>query len=98
MDDSLFAVLALLPKPVGPVMSNEATTLDGDGVILLFRATDHVPVGIWFVRKVLAPVSNFEFLFLSNVLVGSLMSVTMGNRITLHSFRGGKILILWRLL
>lgn len=51
MDDSLFAILALLPKPVGPLMSNEAPTLDGDGVILLFRAADHVPIGIWFVRK-----------------------------------------------
>lgn len=72
MDDSLFAILALLPKPVGSVMSNEATTQDGttqdgDGVILLFRAGDHVPIAIWFVKKVLTPVLNFEFFFLSEV-------------------------------
>ncbi|MCE3051606.1 hypothetical protein HAX54_050304 [Datura stramonium] len=51
MDDSSFAILALLPKSVSSVMSNEATTPGGDGVILLFSPGDPVPVASWFVRK-----------------------------------------------
>ncbi|KAK4355092.1 hypothetical protein RND71_024063 [Anisodus tanguticus] len=51
MDDSSFAILVLLPKSVGYVMSNEATTPGMDGVILLFNAGDPVPVASWFVRK-----------------------------------------------
>ncbi|CAN4103824.1 unnamed protein product [Withania somnifera] len=51
MDDSSFAILALLPKSVRSVMSNEATSPGMDGAILLFNVGDPVPVGSWFVRK-----------------------------------------------
>ncbi|XP_009627084.1 uncharacterized protein [Nicotiana tomentosiformis] len=51
IDDSLFAILALGPKSFGSGMSNEATTLGTDGVILLFNVGDLVPVASWFVRK-----------------------------------------------
>lgn len=46
MDLSFFAVLALLPK------SNERT-FRSDGIILLFNATDPIPVASWSVAKVL---------------------------------------------
>jgi len=45
IDLSYFAVLALLPK------SNECT-FKGDGIILLFKVTDPVPVASWSVTKV----------------------------------------------
>ncbi|KAL2960870.1 hypothetical protein AAZX31_17G060300 [Glycine max] len=44
IDLSYFAVLALLPK------SNECT-FKGDGIILLFKVTDPVPVASWSVTK-----------------------------------------------
>ena len=51
MDNSFFffffSVLGLFPKT-----SNESTLHDVDGVILLFKAEDPVPVATWFVRKV----------------------------------------------
>lgn len=46
-DSSSFAVLALLPKS-----SNEPIFQGKDGLILLFNATDPVPLAMWSVRKV----------------------------------------------
>ncbi|CAN4102517.1 unnamed protein product [Withania somnifera] len=51
MDDSSFAILALLPMSVKSAMSNEATSPGVDGLILLFNIGDPVPVSSWFVRK-----------------------------------------------
>ncbi|KAL6191710.1 hypothetical protein ACLB2K_038100 [Fragaria x ananassa] len=45
-DSSSFAVLALLPKS-----SNEPIFQGKDGLILLFNATDPVPLAMWSVRK-----------------------------------------------
>ncbi|KAA8523464.1 hypothetical protein F0562_009887 [Nyssa sinensis] len=52
MDDSCFAILALLPKSLNYTESNK-TMLQGtdDGVILLFNVGDPVPVVTWFVKK-----------------------------------------------
>lgn len=46
LDLSYFAIIALLPK------SNEHM-FRGDGIILVFNATDPIPVASWSVTKVL---------------------------------------------
>lgn len=51
-DSSSFAVLALLPKSSACMGSNEPSLVGKDGVILLFNATDPVPLAMWSVRKV----------------------------------------------
>ncbi|CAK9157783.1 unnamed protein product [Ilex paraguariensis] len=51
VDDSCFAVLALLPKSSKSMESNENTIQGTDGVILLFNVGDPVPASTWFVRK-----------------------------------------------
>ncbi|KAM5553835.1 hypothetical protein ABKV19_025857 [Rosa sericea] len=50
-DSSSFAVLALLPKSSTFMGSNEPIFQGKDGVILLFNATDPVPLAMWSVRK-----------------------------------------------
>ncbi|KAL5549203.1 hypothetical protein UlMin_004434 [Ulmus minor] len=50
-DLSVFAVLVLLPKSATGVGSNGRALQERDGVILLFNATDPVPVATWSVRK-----------------------------------------------
>lgn len=50
VDLSLFAVL-VIPKS-STVDSNETTFQGRNGVILLFNATDPVPVATWSARKV----------------------------------------------
>lgn len=51
-DSSSFAVLALLPKSSTFMGSNEPIFQGKDGAILLFNATDPVPLAMWSVRKV----------------------------------------------
>ncbi|PRQ37349.1 putative transcription factor WD40-like family [Rosa chinensis] len=50
-DSSSFAVLAHLPKSSTFMGSNEPIFQGKDGVILLFNATDPVPLAMWSVRK-----------------------------------------------
>lgn len=50
-DLSSFAVLALLPESSNCIESKDPVFHGRDGVILLFNATDPIPVTIWFVTK-----------------------------------------------
>ena len=53
VDSSMFAVLVVLPKSCTGLGSNEWTSQERDGVIILFSVTEPVPVATWSVRKVL---------------------------------------------
>ncbi|KAI5348699.1 hypothetical protein L3X38_001586 [Prunus dulcis] len=73
-DSSSFAVLALLPKSSACMGSNEPSLIGKDGVILLFNATDPVPLAMWSVRKAkgggLAFLNGNQHSFQYNILDG----------------------------